>query len=83
LRPLFPAKPAPPFRGEAIVIGDDLVRGSAKEAAITLPREGLHQCRDPVRIAASSSVNGVRISSAHMTKRFPSRCASAIQIVRP
>jgi hypothetical protein len=32
LRPLFPAKPAPPFSGEAIVIGDDLVRGSAKEA---------------------------------------------------
>jgi hypothetical protein len=26
LRPLFPAKPAPPFTGEVIIIGDDLVR---------------------------------------------------------
>ena len=26
LRPLFPAKPAPPFAGEVIIIGDDLVR---------------------------------------------------------
>jgi hypothetical protein len=25
LRPLFPAKPTPPFSGEVIVIGDDLV----------------------------------------------------------
>ena len=32
------------------------------------------------RIAASSSVN---FSSARTTKRFPSRCGSAIQIVRP
>ena len=37
LRPLFPANPAPPFSGETIVIGDDLVRGSAKEAPITVP----------------------------------------------
>jgi hypothetical protein len=34
LRPLFPVKPAPPFSGETIVVGDDLVRGSAKEAAV-------------------------------------------------
>ena len=26
LRPLFPVKAAPPFRGEVIVIGDDFVR---------------------------------------------------------
>jgi hypothetical protein len=32
LRPLFPVKAAPPFSGETIVIGDDLVWGSAKEA---------------------------------------------------
>ena len=38
LRPLFPANPAPPFSGETIVIGDDLVRGSAKEAPVTVPR---------------------------------------------
>jgi hypothetical protein len=35
LRPLFPVKPAPPFDGETIFVGDDLVRGSAKEAAVT------------------------------------------------
>jgi hypothetical protein len=32
LRPLFPAKPAPPFNGELIITGDDLARGSAKNA---------------------------------------------------
>jgi hypothetical protein len=36
------------------------------------------------RIAASSSINAVSFSSARTTNRFPSsRCASAIQIVRP
>ena len=40
LRPLFPVKAAPPFRGEVIVIGDDFVRGSAKEAPVTPPRLG-------------------------------------------
>ena len=31
LRPLFPIKPAAPLNGELIVIGDDLVLGSAKK----------------------------------------------------
>src|SRR6266436_9368208 len=36
------------------------------------------------RITDSSSTNAVSFSSARTTKRFPlSRCASAIQIVRP
>ena len=35
------------------------------------------------RIAESSSRNAVSFSSACTTKRFPSRCASTIQIVRP
>jgi hypothetical protein len=30
LRPLVPAKPAPPFNGELIIIGDDSVRGARK-----------------------------------------------------
>ena len=30
LRPLFPIKPAAPFNGELIVIGDDLVLGPQK-----------------------------------------------------
>jgi hypothetical protein len=38
LRPLFPAKPAPPFSGEAITIADDSIRYSAGEAAGTAPR---------------------------------------------
>jgi len=37
LRPLFPAKPAPPFSGEAITIGDDSIRDSAREASDTAP----------------------------------------------
>jgi hypothetical protein len=31
LRPLFPAKPAPPFNGERIIIRDDLVLRPAKK----------------------------------------------------
>jgi hypothetical protein len=31
LRPLFPVKPAAPFNGEVIVIGDELVLRSAKK----------------------------------------------------
>jgi hypothetical protein len=31
LRPLFPVKPSPPFGGEVIAIGGDLIRGSARE----------------------------------------------------
>ena len=31
LRPLFPAKPEPPFNGELIIIGDDFVVGSLQE----------------------------------------------------
>ena len=31
LRPLFPAKPAEPFNGEIIIIGDDFVLRSAEK----------------------------------------------------
>ncbi len=31
LRPLFPSKPAPPFNGEVIIIGDDSVMGVCKK----------------------------------------------------
>jgi hypothetical protein len=44
----------------------------------------LAHSRSSSRIADSSSTNAVSFSSACTTKRFPSsRCASAIQIVRP
>ena len=33
LRPLFPSKPAPPFNGEVIIIGDDSVMGVCKKTA--------------------------------------------------
>jgi hypothetical protein len=45
LRPLFPVKAAPPFSSEVIVIGDDLVPGSAKEARVTPPRLGYAKFR--------------------------------------
>ena len=32
LRPLIPAKPAPPFNGELIIIGDDSVMGVQENA---------------------------------------------------
>jgi hypothetical protein len=38
LRPLFPAKAAPPFGAEAIVIGNGSVQHSAKQVSATAPR---------------------------------------------
>ena len=37
LRPLFPIKPAAPFNGELIVIGDDLVLRPAKKPPMHPP----------------------------------------------
>ncbi len=33
LRPLFPAKPAPPFNGQVIIIEDDSVMGVCKKTS--------------------------------------------------
>lgn len=44
LRPLFPIKPAAPFNGELIIIGDDFVRDSAKKR----PPYHRNQARHPV-----------------------------------
>jgi hypothetical protein len=38
LRPLFPAKAAPPFGAEAIVTGNGLIQHSAKQAPATAPK---------------------------------------------
>jgi len=38
LRPLFPAKAAPPFGAEAIVTGNDSIQHSAKQAPATAPK---------------------------------------------
>jgi hypothetical protein len=38
LRPRFPVKAMPPFSGDVIVIGDDILRKSAKEAPLTAPK---------------------------------------------
>jgi hypothetical protein len=38
LRPLFPAKAAPPFNGELIVIGNDSIQHPANKAPATVPR---------------------------------------------
>jgi hypothetical protein len=38
LRPLFPAKAAPPFGAEAIVIGKGSIQHSAKQAPATAPK---------------------------------------------
>ena len=40
LRPLFPAKPAAPFNGEIIIIGDEFVLGSAKKTPAACPMPG-------------------------------------------
>jgi hypothetical protein len=38
LRPLFPAKAAPPFNGELIVIGNDSIQHPANKAPAPAPR---------------------------------------------
>jgi hypothetical protein len=38
LRPLFPAKAAPPFNGELIVTGNDSIQHPANKAPATVPR---------------------------------------------
>ncbi len=38
LRPRFPIKPMPPFRGDMIVIGDDLLQDTPKKAPASVPR---------------------------------------------
>ncbi len=38
LRPRFPIKPTPPFRGDMIVIGDDLLQDTPKKAPASVPR---------------------------------------------
>ena len=38
LRPLFPAKAAPPFNGELIVTGNDSIQHSANKVPATAPR---------------------------------------------
>ena len=41
LRPLFPAKPTPPFNGELIIVGDDSVMNVQENARyITCVRHG-------------------------------------------
>ena len=46
LRPLFPIKPAAPFNGELIVIGDDLVLRSAKKPCCITGARHSSQCLD-------------------------------------
>jgi hypothetical protein len=42
LRPLFPAKPAPPFEGELITIGNDSVLGLKENKCYI---SGIQECR--------------------------------------
>ena len=41
LRPLVPAKPAPPFNGELIIIGDDSVMECARKHLVYDPDQAL------------------------------------------
>jgi hypothetical protein len=38
LRPQFPTKAAPPFRGDIIAIGDEVIRHASKTAAGPTPK---------------------------------------------
>jgi hypothetical protein len=38
LRPLFPAKTAPPFIGGGIIIGNDSIKNPASQAPATAPK---------------------------------------------
>jgi hypothetical protein len=41
LRPLVPAKPAPPFNRELIIIGDDSAAGCARKRVVYDPAQAL------------------------------------------
>ena len=41
LRPLVPAKPAPPSNGELLIIGDDSVMGCARKRLVYGPGQAL------------------------------------------
>jgi hypothetical protein len=49
LRPIFPAKPAPPFNGELISIGDNVVLGFCKKTPTTSPA-GKHRSQGAVSL---------------------------------
>jgi len=46
LCPLFPVKPAAPFNGELIVIGDDFALRSTKKPPMHQPVQAPRQCLD-------------------------------------
>src|SRR5438874_3285573 len=68
LRPLFPVKPAAPFNGELIVIGDDLALRSAKEPLMHHRARHSSQCLDS-RLWPLSQ--GLSLASATLSRRSP------------
>src|SRR5437763_16978196 len=58
LRPLVPAKPAPPFNGELIIIGDDSVMGCARKRLVYDPGQGfLGAHNEPLSVVAMRVCN--------------------------
>src|SRR6266513_847508 len=58
LRPLVPAKPAPPFNGELIIIGDNSVMGCARKRLVYDPGQvflGAHN--EPLSVVAMRVCN--------------------------
>ena len=51
LRPLFPAKPAPPFNGEVIIIGDD----SVTAIQIVRPLESIAETQSQLQVASDET----------------------------
>src|SRR5262245_57411838 len=61
----------------------DFYIGDLPDRRLPAPRFPMKVNSQRGRITDSNSTNAVSFSSACTTKRFPSRCASATQIVRP
>ena len=68
LRPLFPIKPAAPSNGELIIIGDDLVSQSAKNARYV---NGIRRCSRCLGKALSLSDDGSRSVGYALTRGMP------------
>src|SRR5215813_9747064 len=89
LRPLVPTKPAPPFNGELIIIGDDSVIGCARNASYMTR---VRYCSQQVDVALWLRDGAVSpLATLSLYSGFPRHaqrnafrrpCASAIQIVR-
>lgn len=61
LRPLFPAKPSPPYNGEMVIIGDDWSAAFAKRVQLNREMSSLEKSGAEIEESAHSNLNVDRL----------------------